>query len=164
MRLLIVRHAIAVPRGTAGIEDDARPLTSHGVKRFERAARGIAALLPPPDALLTSPLPRARHTAELLAAAWGGIDVSDEPALAGGDLDALGRLLDARRRRCKLLAIVGHEPHLSQVLAHVVGARHAPPLEFRKGGAALVDLPGRFAQGGALLWFLPPRVLRRLGA
>jgi phosphohistidine phosphatase len=163
MRLLIVRHAIAVPRGTPGvvIEDDARPLTRRGVKRFRLAARGLARLLPPPDALLTSPLARARHTAELLAAAWGGVRVTDEPALAGGDLDALAPALDAHRRR-GLVAIVGHEPHLSQALARLLGTGYAQRLEFRKGGAALVDLPGAFARGGALVWFLPPRVLRRL--
>lgn len=164
MRLLIVRHAIAVPRGTAGIDDDARPLTRRGVERFERAARGIAALLPPPDALLTSPLVRARHTAELLASAWGGLRVSDEPALASGRLAPLASVLDARRRRHEQVAIVGHEPHLSQALAHLLGARDAQRLEFRKGGVALVDLPGAFAHGGTLIFFLPPRILRRLAA
>lgn len=162
MRLLIVRHAIALPRGSAGVDDDARPLTRRGVKRFERAARGLAALLPPPDVLLSSPLVRARHTAEILAEAWGGARVRLEPALAAGSLEALAAALDARRGRRRLVAIVGHEPHLSHVLAALVGARHAARLAFRKGGAALVDLPGAFAEGGALVWFLPPRVLRRL--
>lgn len=161
MRLLLVRHAIAVPRGTPGIRDDRRPLTRRGIRRFERAARGLAALLPPPDVLLSSPLERARHTAELLSAAWGGRRVRRENALAQGDLDALAAALERHRRR-RLVALVGHEPHLSAALAHLLGARAAERLTFRKGGAALVELPGGFRQGGSLTWFLPPRVLRRL--
>ena len=42
MRLLIIRHAVAVPRGTPDMEDDARPLTPKGRKRFRDAARGLA--------------------------------------------------------------------------------------------------------------------------
>lgn len=164
MRLLIVRHAIAVPRGTRGFEDDAgRPLTRRGVKRFERAARGLAALVAPPDALLTSPLVRARHTAELLAAAWGGVLVSECAALADGDLRALARELDARGGRRAQIAVVGHEPHLGRTLAALLGSRAPAGFELRKGGAALVELAGRFAAGGKLVWFLAPRVLRRLG-
>ena len=62
MRLLIIRHAIAVPRGTPGIPDDERPLTPAGRKRFQTAARGLARVARRPDVLLTSPLPRALAT------------------------------------------------------------------------------------------------------
>src|SRR5712691_2564228 len=72
MRLLFIRHAIAVPRGTPGIPDDERPLTPDGEKRFRKAARGLARIAAPPEILLTSPLPRARKTAEIAAQAWGG--------------------------------------------------------------------------------------------
>jgi phosphohistidine phosphatase SixA len=60
------------------------------------------------------------------------------------------------------VAIVGHEPHLSVLLARLVGSSHAERVTFRKGGAALVELPGRLDEGGALVWFLPPKILRRL--
>jgi hypothetical protein len=35
-------------------------------------------------------------------------------------------------------------------------------LTYKKGGAALVEIPGPLAEGGTLLWYLPPRVLRKL--
>ena len=63
MKLLLIRHATAVPSGTPGIPDDERPLTAKGKKKFRLAARGLARIVRRPDALLTSPLPRALETA-----------------------------------------------------------------------------------------------------
>ena len=60
------------------------------------------------------------------------------------------------------VAVVGHEPHVSDLLARLLGSRHDDRLTFKKGGAALVDVPGRLAGGGQLAWFLPPKVLRKL--
>jgi len=37
-------------------------------------------------------------------------------------------------------------------------------LTFKKGGAAMVDVPGALAEGWALVWYAPPRILRELGA
>ena len=161
MRLLIVRHAIAVERGTPGIPDDERPLTSAGKKRFREAAIGLARLTPRPGVLFTSPLPRARDTAVIAARAWGGVEPTPLDALRDGYTAALDAALEAHAAT-ELVAIVGHEPHLSALLARLVGSSHAERVTFRKGGAALVELPGRLDEGGALVWFLPPKILRRL--
>ncbi len=162
MRLLLVRHAIAVPRGTPGVRDTVRPLAARGRRRFKRAARGLAALLPRPDLLLSSPIRRARQTAEMLAHAWDGATVALEPSLARDDRAAVMAVL-ARHVDKRLVALVGHDPYLSELLAWLVGARRAEALPFRKGGAALLDLPERGSSAGAtLVAVLPPRVLRRL--
>lgn len=68
MKLLLVRHAAAVPRGTSGVSDDERPLRPEGKTKFLAAARGLARIAHRPDVLLTRPLPRARVTAEIAAA------------------------------------------------------------------------------------------------
>ncbi|HLE44873.1 MAG TPA: phosphoglycerate mutase family protein, partial [Methylomirabilota bacterium] len=96
MRLLIIRHAIAVPRGTPGIPDDDRPLTPRGRRRFQKAARGLARIAGRPDVLLTSPLIRARATAEIAAKAWGRIKPTIEPALAGESLPEVLAALSAQ--------------------------------------------------------------------
>ena len=63
-----MRHAIAVDPGEPGIEtDEVRPLSSKGIKRTRKAARGLKRLAVPFDALLTSPLRRARQTADIVA-------------------------------------------------------------------------------------------------
>jgi phosphohistidine phosphatase len=161
MRLILIRHAEAVDRGTAGVSDEERPLTSAGEKRFRKAARGLARVSAPPDLLLTSPLPRAHRTAEIAARAWGGTEPVAENALAKGDVEGLARRLTGREEGC--VAFVGHEPHLSSLLAWLLGADAAESFSFRKGGAAILEAPRFFRGNARLVCFLPPRILRRLG-
>ena len=161
MQLLIIRHAIAVPRGTPGIPDEDRPLTPEGEQKFREAAEGLAKLVDRPDALLTSPWRRARQTAAIAAAAWGRIEPEETAALASGSFEEQAAVLD-RYPRDATVAVVGHEPWVSELLARLLGTRHDARLEFKKGGAALVDVPGRLAGGGSLVFYLPPRVLRKL--
>jgi phosphohistidine phosphatase len=162
VKLLLIRHAIAVPSGTPGIADDDRPLTPRGRARFRAAARGLARVVEAPDVLLTSPLPRARATAEIAARAFGRVAARDERTLAHGDVEAILALL-ARQPSGALVALVGHEPVLSVLLARLLGSRLGERFAFKKGGAALVDLPASPAGGGRLVWFLKPRILRALG-
>jgi phosphohistidine phosphatase len=162
MQLLVIRHAIAAERGTPGMTDDERPLTPEGRKKFQEAAAGLAALIERPGALLSSPLLRARQTAEIVAAAWGRVKVQELSALATGDVDALAAAL-AKLPHESTVALVGHEPHTSDLLARLLGGAAPERLTFRKGGVALVEIPGSLAEGGRLVWYLRPRVLRLLG-
>jgi phosphohistidine phosphatase len=159
VKLLLVRHAAAVPSGTAGVPDDQRPLTPKGRDKFRVAATGLARITDRPDALLTSPLPRARETAEIAARAFKRIEPTIEPALARGSVDGIVAALGAQRPGTTV-AIVGHEPTLSALLARLLGAARGEPLAFKKGGAALVDLPDGPSGAGRLIWFLKPRLLR----
>ena len=162
MKLLLIRHAIAVASGTPGVEDDERPLTSRGRARFHDAARGLARIVDRPDVLLTSPLVRAAETAEIAARAFGKVEPRPERALGHGGPEAILALLK-RQPSDATVAMVGHEPVLSQVLARLLGSGRAERFAFKKGGAALVDLAGNGAAAGQLIWFLKPRILRRLG-
>jgi phosphohistidine phosphatase len=161
MKLVIVRHATAVPHGTPGVHDNDRPLTPEGELKFREAAEGLARVVDRPDALLTSPWLRARQTAAIAAAAWGGPEPKETDALASGSFDAQAEVLDRHPEKATV-AIFGHEPWVSELLARLVGARAAQRLAFKKGGAALVDVPGRLAEGGSLVWYLPPKLLRKL--
>jgi phosphohistidine phosphatase len=162
VKLLLIRHAIAVASGTPGVEDDERPLTPRGRARFRDAARGLARIVDRPDILLTSPLVRAVETAEIAAHAFGKVEPRAERALGHGGPEAVLTLLE-RQPSDATVAIVGHEPVLSQVLARLLGSGRAERFAFKKGGAALVDLPGKSTAAGQLVWFLKPRILRRLG-
>lgn len=159
MRLLIIRHAIAVPHGTPDVPEDKRPLTPRGQRRFRAAARGLARICGRPDVLLTSPLVRARQTAEIAAKAWGRIEPVDEKALAGGSFDQVAAVLDKHKDK-RVVAIVGHEPDVSSLVARLLGTTASERLTFKKGGAALLDVPRRLADGGALIWYASPRLLR----
>jgi phosphohistidine phosphatase len=161
VKLLLVRHAAAVPSGTPGVPDDERPLTPEGASKFRVAAKGLARIARRPDVLLTSPLPRARATAEIAARAFKRIEPTVEPALAHGSVDEIMTAL-GKRPAGATIALVGHEPTLSMILARLLGAADAERLAFKKGGAALVDLPDGPSAGGQLVWFLKPKVLRAL--
>ena len=160
MQLLIIRHAIAV-EPAPGLADEERTLTEEGVTRFRDAARGLAAVLDPPDVLLTSPWLRAVQTAEIAASAWGKVSPKTTNALGGGRVEHVLKILDGYRGK-KLVAVVGHEPQLSALLARLLGAPEASRFAFKKGGAALVDLSGDVREGGSLVWSMPPRLLRAL--
>ena len=162
MKLMLVRHAAAVPRGTSGVSDDERPLTPEGKTKFVTAARGLARIAHRPDVWLTSPLPRARMTAEIAASAFTSLDLTIEPVLAQGDVDAIVTVLKSQAADTTV-AVVGHEPVLGALLARLLGARLDHGFAFKKGGAALVDLPDGPAGAGRLLWFIEPKILRSLG-
>jgi phosphohistidine phosphatase len=83
--VLLVRHAIAEEQDFSRWPDDGdRPLTREGIRRFEPVARRLGVLVPEVDRLLTSPLRRARQTADILARETAWPPAVDEAALAGG--------------------------------------------------------------------------------
>jgi phosphohistidine phosphatase len=161
MKLLIIRHAAAVPRGTPGMADDDRPLTPQGERKFRAAAKGLARVVDRPDLLLSSPLPRAKATADIAARAFRRVEAKVEPALAGESVEGIVAAL-RKVASTPTVAIVGHEPVLSALLAHLLEASRPELLSFKKGGAALVDLPDGPGAPGRLDWFLKPRILRTL--
>ena len=162
LELYLVRHAIAAERGPEWPDDDVRPLTDRGIARFENAVAGLAKLKLAVDEVLTSPLVRARQTAELLASGLeDGPSVQVLGALAPGHepapvVDAVLRVARGRR-----IALVGHEPGLGELAAFLLGTRR--DIAFKKGGVCRIDLDAGVARSsGALVWFLTPKILRRL--
>ena len=161
MRLLLVRHAIAAPLGGKITRDAKRPLTKRGEERFRLVALALARLLPPPRAILTSPLLRARRTAELAAQAWGGLQPRIVAALTDGDWRAIRRTLSAYGEN-DTLVLVGHENWLSDLTARLLGGKSGRALRYRKGGLALIEIDPDESDHATLLWFIPPRVFRML--
>ena len=160
--LYLVRHAIAADRGSEWPDDSKRPLTERGISRFKEAVKGLRRLDVTVDEIFTSPLVRAAQTAELLAAGLEGkapVKVLD--ALAPGHTPASVMSQLARAAKRRRIAIVGHEPDLGELAAHLIGAGRA--LAFRKGGICRIDLGSLSSKRAAsLVWFLPPAVLRQV--
>jgi phosphohistidine phosphatase len=162
--IYLVRHAIAAERGEDWPDDTKRPLTERGIDRFKESVTGLKELDAVIEEIFTSPLVRARQTADLLAAGVSGRpSVKLLDALAPGHPPAtvVAQLAKVAKRRC--LALVGHEPDLGELAAHLIGARQ--PLPFKKGGICRIDLAGLTAKaGGTLVWFVTPKILRRLSS
>ena len=160
--LYLVRHAIAAERGDEWPDDSKRPLTDAGINRFKETVAGLTWLDVGIDEIFTSPLVRAKQTATLLAHGLGNkTSVKTLDALAPGHspsqvMNELSRA--AKRHR---IALVGHEPGLGELAAHLIGSPRALP--FKKGGVCFITTQGLTSRrAGELVWFLPPKVLRRL--
>jgi phosphohistidine phosphatase len=163
VELLLVRHAMAAERGPHYPDDRKRPLTTDGVARFKRIVEGLKDFDVRLELVLTSPLLRAHHTAELLAAGIGGkprLDVLD--ALApSGRMALVLEAITRHTKRVKHLALVGHEPDLGELAARLLRARGT--IQFKKGAVCCIELDGAMPTGpGTLRWLLPPRALRKL--
>ena len=159
--LYLVRHAIAAERGDDWPDDDTRPLTERGVARFKEVVRGLERLDVSVDEIFTSPLIRAKQTADLLAAGLPGRPaIAMLDALSPGHSPASVMAQLARSARRRRIALVGHEPGLGELAAHLIGSGRALP--FRKGGVCRIDVESLTSRrAGALHWFVTPKVLRR---
>ena len=167
MRLLLIRHAIAEDReefAETGEDDGARPLTARGQKRMRAAARGLRRAAPKVDLLATSPLKRAAQTAAIVAAAYDGLKTVDVPQLAAGaTVHALLKWLQERKGDATV-ALVGHEPQLGVFASWLLTGLQESFVEFKKGGACMLELKEQVRPGRAtLMWFLRPGQLRKIG-
>lgn len=163
MELYILRHGIAVDPGTPGIPDDERPLTDKGEKRMRQIARGLRALDLGLDRIVTSPLIRARATAEIVARELELRNLLETASVlqTGSSAPAIKRWL--RDRPEERLMIVGHNPTLSDLLSLLVlGAEHPLICDLKKGGVAALARPSAGSELFQVAWIAPPRILRRL--
>jgi phosphohistidine phosphatase len=165
MDLLVVRHAIAEDRADfakTGKDDSERPLTGEGRRKLEKSARGLHRLVESIDVLATSSLVRATQTAEVLERIYGVEAVQLGELAPDADPGSLVAWLHRHRRR-RLVAIVGHEPHLSHAIEHLLVGKRAAFVTLKKGGACLLGLGSTPEAGHAeLRWLLTPGQLRRL--
>ena len=165
MRLYIVRHAIANPHGTPGVKDDDRALTNEGIEKMRESAAGLRDLDYVPEAILSSPLRRARQTAELLLEAFGkGIELKIIPALApSGSRQELYREIALYDKKLKSLMLVGHQPSLGEVAGEIVWGSPDCYVELKKGGTCAIDLESvRGIPKGNLVSLLTPSILRKI--
>jgi len=117
---------------------------------MKRVAKFLERLEFSADAILTSPLPRASQTAEIVAERLE-IELKTEPALAHGfSVERLRRLVAKADADCVM--VVGHEPEFSEVIKELTGAE----VKLSKAGVALLEV-NRGCTSGRLLWLFPPK-------
>lgn len=128
---------------------------------MRRAAKGLRKIAPDLEILASSPLVRAKETAEIIERVFGGPPVTELAALAPGAAaeELLGWL---REQRVSSVALVGHEPDLSCLAAYLLTGEARGFLELKKGAACMVEFESAPAAGrGRLSWSLAPGQLRR---
>lgn len=162
MRLYLMRHAEAGEADTRRWPDDReRPLSEVGHREHALVAAALARMGVRFDRLLTSPLVRARQTAEITAAAYGGRPAPEETATLG-DEATLGEFLAvlARLPTDAVVVGVGHEPFLSAATAALISRDGSARVVMKKSGVAAIDFDGPAAPGrGTLLFHLRPHDL-----
>jgi len=131
VRLVIVRHAEAA----SGEPDELRPLTPEGRDVARALARRLADEGLRPDAVLTSPLLRARETAQELARPAGLEAVPDERLAPGATAEAVRT---AAEERGEIVVVVGHQPDCSRIAAALAGGEEPA---FPPGGMLSIELP-----------------------
>lgn len=157
MEVLLLRHGKAEPHGHPG-GDSERALTAKGQEQAKRAAcyLRIAGLLP--EIILSSPLLRARQTAEIFSQtaqlpgpvvlSWLACGMHPDVALR--ELSAFAEF--------KRICLVGHEPDFSSLIAWVTNGEGGA-VEVRKGSLTLLELhpPSR---AGLLRFVIPQRMMQ----
>jgi phosphohistidine phosphatase len=162
LELYLIRHGVAAERGEEYPDDSKRPLTSDGIARLRKEAKALDALEVQFDIVLTSPLVRARQTADVFAELMkakppvANVDALTPAGTPAAVIQELGRHMRKAR-----IALVGHEPNMGELAAYLIGAK--TPLPFKKGAICRIDFSVFPPKGkGQLIWFVPPRLLRKL--
>jgi phosphohistidine phosphatase len=162
MEIYILRHGIAVDRGTLGYKKDSdRPLTNEGEEKMHQIAKAILAMDLKFDLILSSPYVRAQQTAQIVAA-----ELDEEVTLTeflvpnGNALELIRELNDEKPQR---VLLVGHEPHLSGLISVLVTGESDAAIELKKGGLCKLSTDRlAFGQCATLNWLLTPKQLRSM--
>ncbi len=165
MILYIVRHAIAEQRdSTSGEQQDSqRPLTDEGRRKFRQIARGLRDMGTRIDLILTSPYLRALDTARILQKK---LELEAEKLVIMDNLSPLGNsdhlIQQIGKQYASLgsIALVGHEPGLSRLIAVLLSGDPTLPITLKKGGVCCLTVEHlEYGRCASLEWLLTPAML-----
>lgn len=157
MLLYLLRHAEAEISASS---DAARKLTPKGAGQAGRVGRFCARHELVPGVILTSPVTRARQTAELVAGELDGAELIEAPWASCG--------MDAREALAEInvcaefgsVMLVGHQPDLGILAATLLGIQGGCALRVRKALLMGIESDGKLsAGGGTLQFFLPVKLM-----
>jgi phosphohistidine phosphatase len=165
MNLYLLRHGIAAERGTGLYASDAdRPLTSKGRRKLRRAAAAMRAMELTFDVILSSPLVRARQTAELVANAMRSRHKLELTELLAPGAGAAGLLRRLKQLKPQNALLVGHEPDLSAFASRLLTGGDGLAITFKKGGLCRLSIEMlRAGRCASLEWLVTPAQLELMG-
>lgn len=151
-----MRHADAGDPAEWIGPDAERPLSSKGVKQAARLAAALVAAGTSVGALRTSPARRCTETCAVIAAALDTTATIDEQLADGPTAAHVAKLL--ARRGSDALLLVGHQPHLGNLVSELTGITTIP---VEKGSMIRIDIAAPYSPGsGQLVALVPPAHLR----
>lgn len=166
MNIFILRHGIAVERGTKGFENDSeRPLTAKGKRQLRKSATAMRKMKLRFDLILSSPYERAKRTAEIVVEELklkkrlkfsDSLKYENDPAMVIGEIAVLKPVP-------KDLLLVGHEPYLGRLISWLTSGEEEVAIDFKKGGLCKLEVdklhPGKCAR---LVWLLTPKLMKEM--
>jgi phosphohistidine phosphatase len=165
MEIILIRHAKAETRdANSWPDDDLRPLTAEGRAEQRAAARAMKKMGIKFDFLVTSPLLRAKETADLVAKSYRWSEAAQVAEDLGHEysVGAVVKLL-AKFPPDAAVALVGHEPDLSDLASALVSKNGDVNIAVKKSGVVGIEFDGPAEAGkGTLLFHLKPGHLRKL--
>lgn len=160
----VIRHAEAEEvhdAAVAGRSDAERQLTDEGRHQLKKGARGLRKLVDRLDLLLSSPLVRAVQTADILAQEFTDAERAEHVRLSPG-FDHV-KLLKWVGQQPGDLALVGHEPDLSQWIGYVTSGLPRSLATMKKGSVCRLDMPDTALSGEArIAWLLTLKQLTKV--
>jgi phosphohistidine phosphatase len=162
MNLYLIRHAEAVALGGAIIRDADRPLTERGIEDSRYVGKALGRLDPGITIVLTSPLRRARQTAENIAAALKGHVVPRATERLAPGFRAKALLEELRTvGDAPAVVMIGHQPDLSMAIGHLIDGQSHVSIAMPPGSVARIRMSGASQSAEAhLQWLLTPELLR----
>jgi len=156
-----IRHGLAGQFGDCE-DDSVRPLSDEGLKKTRHVAQRLKALEVCFDGIFSSPYLRALQTAEILRSVGLGETIETLEFLTPEDApEPTIDWLMTERSAGKRLAIVGHNPHLSQLAEGLAFGNVTGNLVLKKAGmiGLLAPIEGPLVGHCPLFWLTPPRLL-----
>ncbi len=166
VNIFVLRHGEAGTHAALPSKDSERPLTESGRDEVEKVAESLLSLRVEFDRISTSPLKRAKDTAEIIVKAYNAdspkLEVWEELRPEGSKIDLIQRL--SKLKQDSDVMLVGHEPYLSTFVGEIISGSALSRIVLKKAGVAKVQIHS-FAPkiNGELRWLLTPRQLRKMG-
>jgi phosphohistidine phosphatase len=159
MKLYILRHGEAAEHGDPRYRENERPLTEKGIQRTKQLAHALGELEVCFDRVLSSPLTRARQTAEIVARRMERPVELTETLTPFGNMKSLIEEIDRIRPVPQSVLLVGHEPHLSGFISLLCIGGPNLPIRLKKGSLCRLEVERLAAEKCATLeWIIPPRL------
>lgn len=161
LELYMIRHGYAGVSLEDEAMDEERPLKKKGKEQIKEVSKGLKALKTRFDVVLSSPLLRAKESAEILNAVCGKsqeVEITDL-LRPGSSYNNLIKFLNAFKD-FKKVAIVGHEPFLSGFASYCLSKNKSPFMSLKKGGVLMLEIDEVIKPGQCLLsWLMEPNHL-----
>jgi phosphohistidine phosphatase len=155
MIVYFLRHAEAEPDHGADFD---RRLTTKGLEQAAKTGKFLLRSGITPDLIITSPVVRAKQTAEIVANALGADLVEDAGLACGMVPESCCRLIESHSSHDAIL-LVGHEPDFSEAIARLLGLADAEAINIRKSSITAVDISGGGVASGQLQFLVPARLM-----